>query len=63
MICIYSMGLSLTDHDLAHLNPARWLNDSVVDFSAEMFQRAFDPESSIHISSSFFFTRLLEEYQ
>jgi Ulp1 family protease len=62
-LCTLENKVSLYANDLNYLNPKQWLNDTIIDFSVLMFQRIYNTESTTFISSSFFFTRLFEEYK
>lgn len=50
--------ISLTDRDLQTLQPGKWLNDTIIDFSLKMIQDRNHYNDHSFVSSSFFFTRL-----
>ncbi|KAG2203084.1 hypothetical protein INT46_005041 [Mucor plumbeus] len=50
--------ISLTDRDLQTLQPGKWLNDTIVDFSLKIIQDRNKYSDYSFVSSSFFFTRL-----
>ncbi|KAL9556808.1 hypothetical protein MBANPS3_001706 [Mucor bainieri] len=50
--------ISLTDRDLQTLQPGKWLNDTIIDFTLKTIEDRYRCSDFIFVSSSFFFTRL-----
>ncbi|CAO3655724.1 unnamed protein product [Mucor fragilis] len=50
--------ISLTNRDLQTLQPGKWLNDTIIDFSLKTIEDKYRCSDYIFVSSSFFFTRL-----
>ncbi|KAF1802095.1 hypothetical protein V8B55DRAFT_1432641 [Mucor lusitanicus] len=50
--------ISLTNRDLQTLQPGKWLNDTIIDFTLKTIEDKYRCSDYISVSSSFFFTRL-----
>ncbi|CEP07504.1 hypothetical protein [Parasitella parasitica] len=50
--------ISITERDLLTLQPGRWLNDTIIDYSLKLIEDKFQHNHLISVSGTFFFTKL-----